>query len=116
MKIRAMFVWLVVFGVFVLPAGGQTSAGPQLVSIKAGRVVDPETGKTAANQIILVEGKKIKEIGSNVTIPTDPKIIHLSKSTLLPGLFDAPTHLRMTVLPKPDPGNHSFTTLLNPTA
>ena len=115
MKIRAMFAWLVVFGVFALPAGGQTSPGPQLVAIKAGKVVDPETGKTAANQIILVEGKKIKEIGSNVTIPTDAKIIDLSKATVLPGLFDAHTHLCMTVIPKRDHGNYYFTTLLDTT-
>ncbi len=115
MKIRAMFAWLVVFGVFALPAGGQTSPGPTLVAIKAGKVVDPETGKTAANQIILVEGKKIKEIGSNVTIPTDAKIIDLSKATVLPGLFDAHTHLCMTVIPKRDHGNYYFTTLLDTT-
>ena len=115
MKIRAMLAWLVVFGVFALPAGGQTSPGPQLVAIKAGKVVDPETGKTAANQIILVEGKKIKEIGSNVTIPTDAKIIDLSKATVLPGLFDAHTHLCMTVIPKRDHGNYYFTTLLDTT-
>src|SRR6266478_4886834 len=115
MRIRAMSAWLVVFGVFALPAGGQTSPGPQLVAIKAGKVVDPETGKTAANQIILVEGKKIKEIGSNVTIPTDAKIIDLSKATVLPGLFDAHTHLCMTVIPKRDHGNYYFTTLLDTT-
>ena len=115
MRIRAMFAWLVVFGVFALPAGGQTSPGPQLVAIKAGKVVDPETGKTAVNQIILVEGKKIKEIGGNVTIPTEAKIIDLSKATVLPGLFDAHTHLCMTVIPKRDHGNYYFTTLLDTT-
>src|SRR5258708_20241745 len=105
MRIRAMFAWLVVFGVFALPAGGQTSPGPQLVAIKAGKVVDPETGKTAVNQIILVEGKKIKEIGGNVTIPTEAKIIDLSKATVLPGLFDTHKHLSMTLIHNPSQGN-----------
>ena len=71
MKIRSLFAWLVVFGVFTLPAAGQTNSPPQLIAIKAGKIVDPETGKTSVNQVLLVEGKKIKEIGSNVAIPAD---------------------------------------------
>jgi imidazolonepropionase-like amidohydrolase len=113
MKIRTMFCWLVAFVVFTLPAAGQTNPASQLIAIKAGKVVDPETGKTAANQVILVEGKKIKEIGSNVTIPADAKIIDLSKATVLPGLFDAHTHLCLTVIPSRDHGNYYFTTLLD---
>lgn len=31
----------------------------QIIAIRAGRIVDPEMGKTAANQIILVEKRKI---------------------------------------------------------
>jgi imidazolonepropionase-like amidohydrolase len=113
MKIRTMFCWLVAFVVFTLPSAGQTNPASQLIAIKAGKVVDPETGKTAANQVILVEGKKIKEIGSNVTIPADAKIIDLSKATVLPGLFDAHTHLCLTVIPSRDHGNYYFTTLLD---
>ena len=113
MKIRAMCCWLVALVVFALPAAGQTNPASQLIAIKAGKVVDPETGKTAANQVILVEGKKIKEIGSNVTIPADAKIIDLSKATVLPGLFDAHTHLCLTVIPSRDHGNYYFTTLLD---
>ncbi len=113
MKIRVMCCWLVAFVVLALPAAGQIQPAPQLIAIKAGKVVDPETGKTAANQVILVEGKKIKEIGSNVTIPADSKVIDLSKATVLPGLFDAHTHLCLTVIPSRDHGNYYFTTLLD---
>jgi imidazolonepropionase-like amidohydrolase len=86
------------------------------VAIKAGKLLDPETGKTTANQVILVEGNKIKEIGGNVSIPADAKIIDLSKATVLPGLFDAHTHLCMVVIPGRDQGNYYFTTLLDSTA
>jgi imidazolonepropionase-like amidohydrolase len=87
-----------------------------VTAIKAGKLLDPETGKTAANQIILIQGKTIKEIGGAVAIPPDAQVIDLSKSTVLPGLFDAHTHLCMTVIPKRDAGNYFYTTLVDTTA
>jgi imidazolonepropionase-like amidohydrolase len=96
-----------------LPAAAQRP--PQLIAIKAGKVVNPETGKVATNQMILVEGAKIKEIGANLSIPSGAKVIDLSKSTVLPGMFDAHTHMCMTVIPKRDAGNYYFTTLLDTT-
>src|SRR5258707_6579216 len=90
--------------------------GPSRVfAIKAGNLVDPERGTTENNQIILVRGKKIEAVGPNVQIPADAKIIDLSKSTVLPGLFDAHTHLCMTLKKDRDAGNYYITTLLDPT-
>ncbi len=99
-----------------LSAAAQEKAPAPLIAIKAGKVVDPETGKTATKQIILVEGKTIKEIGGNVGIPAGAKMVDLSNATVLPGLFDAHTHLCMTVIPKRDSGKYYFTTLLDTTA
>ena len=88
---------------------------PRVVAIKAGKLVDPEKGTTAANQIILVRGRKIEAVGANVQIPADAQVIDLSKSTVLPGLFDAHTHLCMTVKKDRDAGSYYITTLLDPT-
>ena len=114
------------FGIGASPQSGGVGASSRfgigtptpdgVVAIKAGKVVDPETGKAAANQIILVEGRRIKEIGPNVAIPSGAKVVDLSRATVLPGLFDAHTHLCMTVIPKRDAGNYYFTTLLDTTA
>src|ERR1700687_576386 len=93
----------------------QEKTPPQTRANKGGKLLDPETGKTTANQIILVEGKKIKEIGGNVSIPKEATIIDLSNSTVLPGLFDAHTHLCMTVIPRRDHGSYYFTTLQDST-
>jgi imidazolonepropionase-like amidohydrolase len=68
-------------------------ANAQIVAIKAGRIIDPSTGKTHNNQIILVENSKIKEFGAKVIIPKGSEIIDLSKSTVMPGLIDAHTHI-----------------------
>jgi imidazolonepropionase-like amidohydrolase len=109
---------VLVFVAFAAVARGQEKQKEEkepVIAIKAGRLLDPETGKTAANQIILVQGKAIKEIGPSVAIPADAQVIDLSKSTVLPGLFDAHTHLCMSVNPKRDAGNYFYTTLVDTT-
>ena len=90
--------------------------GPDRVyAIKAGKLVDPEKGATETNQIILVRGKKIEAVGANLQIPAEATVIDLSKSTVLPGLFDAHTHLCMTLKKNRDGNSYFFTTLLDPT-
>ena len=72
-------------------------AGPQkITAVKAGRLIDPETGTAATNQIILVEGERIREVGANVAIPAGAEVIDLSKLTVMPGLVDAHTHMGIT--------------------
>ena len=96
------------------PAAQYPQTGPERVyAIKAGKLVDPEKGATETNQIILVRGKKIEAVGANVSIPADAKVIDLSKSTVLPGLFDAHTHLCMTLKKDRDGNNYYITTLLD---
>lgn len=85
----------------------------QVTAIKAGKVLDPETGTVAVNQVILVEGQTIKAIGPDVKIPRGAAIIDLSNRTVLPGLFDAHTHLCMTMRRQRDGGRYYFTTLLD---
>ena len=88
-----------------------TSIHAQVTAIKAGRLLDPETGTVTPNQIILVEGQTIKAIGPDVKIPDGASIIDLSNRTVLPGLFDAHTHLCMTTRRVRHAGNYFYTTL-----
>ena len=115
MKIRTLFFAALVISCCVFRVSAQLKSSSEVVAIKAGKLLDPETGRTTANQVILVEGNKIKEIGANVSIPAEAKVIDLSKATVLPGLFDAHTHLCMAVIPGRDQGNYYFTTLLDTT-
>lgn len=68
-------------------------ANAQITAIKAGKLVDPETGSTAVDQVILVENGKIKSVGAGLKIPAGAKVIDLSRATVLPGLFDCHSHM-----------------------
>lgn len=92
------------------------SAHAQVTAIRAGRLVDPETGKVETNQIILVEGNDIKAVGTNIAIPAGAAVIDLSKFTVIPGMMDAHAHLCMNVQHKRDAGNYYFTSLLDSNA
>jgi imidazolonepropionase-like amidohydrolase len=87
----------------------------QVTAVKAGKMIDPETGTVSANQVILVEGQAIKAVGPDVKIPPGATIIDLSNRTVLPGLFDAHTHLCMTMRRDRDGGRYYFTTLIDST-
>jgi imidazolonepropionase-like amidohydrolase len=66
-----------------------------VVVVRAGHVLDVRTGKTEANQNILIEGGKITSVGPAVTykLPAGSTVIDLPNATVLPGLIDAHTHL-----------------------
>jgi imidazolonepropionase-like amidohydrolase len=92
----------------VLNAG---SVSAQITAIRAGKVVDPETGKVSINQVILVDGPNIKAIGAEAQIPPDATVIDLSKYTVMPGMMDAHSHLCMNVQFRRDAGRYYYTTL-----
>jgi len=68
-------------------------ASATLTAIRAGRLLDVESGRTLSNQVILVADGRIKAVGSSITIPEGAKVIDLSGMTVLPGLIDCHTHL-----------------------
>jgi imidazolonepropionase-like amidohydrolase len=91
-----------------------TALHAQTTAIRAGTLIDPETGTASRGQVILIEGKTIKAVGPGVAIPKGATVIDLSRSTVLPGLFDAHTHLCMSVNVGRDAGNYYYTTLNDP--
>jgi imidazolonepropionase-like amidohydrolase len=93
-----------------------TAMSAQVIAIRAGHLIDPETGIAAANQIILVEAGKFTAIGPNIAIPPNAEVIDLAQYYVSPGLVDAHNHLALTY--KKDPENNSYylTTVMDSTA
>jgi imidazolonepropionase-like amidohydrolase len=71
------------------------SAAAQVTAIRAGRLIDTDTGAVFTDQVILVRGGQIEKVGKEkeIEIPADVQIVDLSKMTVLPGLIDCHTHL-----------------------
>lgn len=68
---------------------------PKVVAVRAGQLFDPRSGTSSANQVVLVAGDRITEVGpaSRVQIPAGADVIDLSKATVLPGLIDQHLHV-----------------------
>jgi imidazolonepropionase-like amidohydrolase len=76
---------------------GQQAGQHAGVVVKAGRVLEVRTGVYREHQTILIEGDRIREIGDERElqhhVPSDARVVDLSRYTVLPGLIDAHTHL-----------------------
>jgi len=68
-------------------------ASGQVTVIRAGRLVDTDSGTVLTDQIILIRDAKIERVGRGIDVPANVKVIDLSKMTVLPGLIDCHTHL-----------------------
>src|SRR5215510_12725813 len=67
-------------------------SAPQIV-IKAARLIDGRGGPPLEPAMVRIEGEKIAEVATQLTIPKDAKVIDLGGATLLPGLIDLHTHI-----------------------
>src|SRR5204863_10091203 len=65
----------------------------QVVAIRAGRLFDARSGNLLNNQIVLIRGDRITDVGSAVQIPREARVIDLSSATVMPGMIDAHVHV-----------------------
>jgi len=105
---RIAFSWiagLACLAALPWPGLAQEQKAPAaIVAVKAGRLLDVKSGQYRADQIILIEGGKIKSAGpaAEVQIPAGAQVVDLSGRTVLPGLIDCHTHLTF------DPGSTGY--------
>src|SRR5882724_9200820 len=69
------------------------TAVAQVTAVRAGRLIDPDSGTVLTDQIVLIRGNKIQSVGKGLTIPANANVIDLSTKTVLPGLIDCHTHV-----------------------
>ncbi len=69
------------------------AASAQVIVVKAGHLVDPDSGTVLTDQTIVIRDHKIAEVGKGVAVPPGAKVIDLSSMTVLPGLIDCHTHV-----------------------
>jgi imidazolonepropionase-like amidohydrolase len=103
MRSRAAFLMLLLATLASTLQLRAQSAAP-VILVKAARLLDPRSGNVLAPAAVLVEGDKIKEVGSPSHIGVAPgaKIIDLGAVTLLPGLIDSHTHLFLDIIVPPE--------------
>jgi imidazolonepropionase-like amidohydrolase len=79
----------------------QAAPNAQVTAIRAGRLFDPKSGTNLTNQVVLISGDRITDVGpaNRVQVPAGAKVIDLSQATVLPGLVDGHSHVYDTLSP-----------------
>jgi len=70
-------------------------AGDNVIALKAARMFDGKSKSLVPNGVVIVQGDKIVDVGSNLGVPGDAQVIDLGDATLTPGFMDAHTHLAL---------------------
>jgi imidazolonepropionase-like amidohydrolase len=77
----------------VLCSSGRVSADQNVTVIRAGHLIDTESGRVLDMSTIVVRDGVIADVGPAIEAPAGARVIDLSAYTVLPGLIDAHTHL-----------------------
>ena len=92
-----------------------SSAGTASI-VKAGKLIDPETGTAQSAQYISIKDGRIVEVGPSVSPIAGAEEIDLSEMCVLPGLVDAHNHLAITYKKFPENDVYYYTFIQDSTA
>ena len=65
------------------------------LAIRAGRLFDPKSGELKKQQVVLIEGTRVVQVGpaQEIAVPPGMEVVDLSNATVLPGLIEGHTHV-----------------------
>lgn len=86
---RPLFVLLAFLSALTVQAADKT------IVLKAARLFDGKSKALVQNGVVIVQGNKIVDAGSNLPAPADAQVIDLGDVTLSPGFMDGHTHLTL---------------------
>jgi imidazolonepropionase-like amidohydrolase len=89
--VRFLCLWILVSAVSTTIHAAEPT--PATIVLKAARMFDGKSKALITNGVVIVQGDKIVEAGSNLAIPQGAQVIDLGDATLSPGFMDAHTHL-----------------------
>ena len=73
--------------------GKYLAPADQVIAIRAGRLFDARSGNLVNNQVVLIKGDRIADVGAAVNIPAGARVLDLSGATVLPGMIDTHVHV-----------------------
>src|SRR4030095_5749267 len=91
MKLRILA--LAVLALAALGLAEETAPKTETIALKAARLFSGKGDSTIRDAVVIVEGGKIKAVGSGLEIPAGARVVDLGDATLLPGVIDSPTHV-----------------------
>ena len=65
----------------------------QSVAIRAAHLFDARTGNLLDNQVVLIKGDRVADVGANLQLPPGTRVLDLGAMTVLPGMIDAHVHV-----------------------
>src|SRR5688572_30549067 len=80
------------------------------IAVRAGRLFDARAGTMLQNQVIVIKGDVIADVGpaGSVQIPAGAQVIDLTNASVMPGLIDHHLHLMNSVGGPSDPNDAGY--------
>ncbi len=94
MQIVVRFFLVGLIALFSFPLALVVGAD-QVIVLKAARMFDGKSKTLLQNGVLIVQGDKIIDVGSDLPVPEGAQVIDLGDATLSPGFMDAHAHLTL---------------------